>query len=183
MDQEEMEKKLEDVEVNNGLFRNPKRIVEEMNELLTNMSNMKREFCHAMQTAESGKAAAIAAGYSPNTASAKASQLLSEPAIQRYIGLLGLLRAQVTAMDAREVVSMQLSVYYRCVEEGDMKEANKALDQLAKMTGAYTGGVDSRSVPSPKEIGAGSSSEKEETADSMIDLLQVVSERSEKSTS
>ena len=177
MNKDDMEKELENVDMNNGLFRNPKKIVEEMNDLLQSMSPMKREFCHAMQTAESGKAAAISAGYSPNSASCKASQLLTEPAIQRYIGLLGLLRAQVTAMDSREVMSLQLAHYYRCVEEGDLKESNKALDQLAKMTGSYTGGVDSRSVPNAKEIGGLTEEDKEQTAEDMLDLLKVVQER------
>lgn len=178
MDQDELDKKSRDYDVNNGLYRNPKRLVEEMNDILATMNPMKREFCHAMQTAESAKAAAIAAGYSPNSASSKGSQLLSEPAVQRYIGLLGLLRAQVTALDAREVVSMQLSLYYRCVEEGDLKEANKALDQIARMTGAY-GGTDSRTKMNPKEIGGLSKEDKEDAADDMLALLQVVENRVE----
>ena len=177
MDKEELEEKTGKEDLNNGLFRNPKKLIEEMNEVLHNMSPMKREFCHAMQTAESGKAAAIVAGYAPNSAAVKASNLLTEPAIQRYIGLLGLLRAQATALDAREVVSMQLSLYYRCLDEGDIKEANKALDQLAKMTGMYNAKVDPRINPNPKEIGKAGSEEKENITENMIDLLQTVQTR------
>lgn len=181
MNEEELEKAHKKQNVNNGLLVSHKTLIKELNKAAEDLSPMKKEFCHAMLTAESQTAAAITAGYSPQSAKSKASQLLVEPAVQHYLGLLGLMRSQVVALDTKQIQSLQLKQYYECVSEGNLKEANVALNQLAKMSGVYDNSALAK-APSAKEVAQMPDKEKDNEVNEMAELLKLVEERKESGT-
>lgn len=163
---------------NNGILRDPKKLIQKAKEAATELNQQQREFCHAMLTAESQAAAALAAGYAPSSARITASRLLTIPAVQEYIGILGVLRSQATAIDATEIVSLQLKTYYEATEAGDYKAANTALDQLAKMSGIYNR---VGKLPSPKEIKNQTKAEAIDEITKMTELLNSATNRKQTS--
>lgn len=159
----------------NGLLTDKKHLIEKCRLAVENLSAQQREFCHAMLTAESQTAAAITAGYAEKSARSKASQLMMMPEVQEYIGLLGLLRSQAQAIDATEIISLQLRTYYEAMELGDIKAANTALDQLAKMNGLYNR---LGSAPmSAKELKNKPKDEQESEIADMISILESAGNR------
>lgn len=169
-----IEEEFKDAGFNNGVLRDPKKLIKKANEIATELTERKKEFCHAMLTAESATAAALAAGYAPKSARITASQLLTEPLIQEYIGILSLLRAQAKAIDATEIISLQLKTYYDAVQAGDLKAANTALDQLAKMNGLYNRTL---KMPNPREMKESTRAEEIDEITKMSQILNTAANR------
>lgn len=165
---------------NNGLIRDPKVLQEKAKRVSAALSPQQREFCHAMLTAESQTAAAIAAGYSPQSARSKASQLLILPEVQEYLGILALMRAQAAAIDAAQIIALQLQTYYEARDKDNLTAANVALDQLAKMSGLYKPLGNSKlatELPTAKEFKEMSKDERNDELEEMMNILNETAQR------
>ena len=120
---------------------------------MANLNDRQRTFCQYMANGRHTiKAAAVAAGYSEDTAGAQASKLLRKVKIQAYIKELREQREKSAGIDALWITQELISVHERCskgepvldkdgapvgIWKIDASGSNKALDTLAKMGGHY----------------------------------------------
>lgn len=123
----------------NSTIMDKNRLLHRAKELALELKPQMREFCEAIASNrfDTNTAAAVHAGYAENTARIKASGLLSREDVQEYIQILRSIREITSAIDDQTIVRMQLTVYDDAMAKGDLKAANTAVDQLAKMHQLY----------------------------------------------
>ena len=162
----------------NSILKDREILTKRIAELAAELTPQMREFCEASLWCETATAAAIHAGYSKQIARIRASKLMADERIVNYIEALQEMREIVSALDHQSVIRMQLAVHDKAMKNGDLKAANTALDQLAKMIGTYNSTKKSMSDKNNSD----SRINKDQQAE-MLDLVTKIEERSKSNSS
>jgi len=92
----------------------------------------QKAFCVEYVKDSNATQAAIRAGYSPKTASAKGCQLLRIVKIQESLTMFTEKKAKDVGVNAAWVLAEAIDLYKECRLEGDRTAANKSLDNVGR---------------------------------------------------
>jgi phage terminase small subunit len=159
----------------NSILKDRKRMVDQTAMAASEITPQMREFCEAYLWCDTATAAAVHAGYSKNTATVKASKLLDDERVQEYIKCLQAMREVTSALTSQSLIRLQLALHDKAIESDDLKAANTALDQLAKMLGTYNSTKGKIAAQGNDTNGEPITKDKQED---MIDLVKSIEERS-----
>lgn len=98
-----------------------------------------KELAFAMEYAKdwNKKQAAIRAGYSEDCAADIGFELANKPHVQLRVRTIQNARAKRTEVSVEWCIDQFVDLYALARDIGDMKAANKAMENLAKIAGAY----------------------------------------------